>query len=214
MKLLNYIKGRLNLRKNPYSEADNKFSCIYVHIPKTGGNGICQSLFGVGGSGHHRLEDYYKSNSSKFESFYKFTVVRNPYQRFISAFHYLKSGGIAESDVNVFKDALSDVENTDDFIERLKRDATLMFNVLNYIHFKPQSFFLEGSIHAKSIDHIGRQEDMISTYNLVKKQLNITEGEFIIANKTPSYDKALSEESKEFIYQLYQKDFTLLGYEK
>ncbi len=217
MSLMNIIKkiGRtLNVRINPYTENENKYKYIYVHIPKTGGNGLCKSLFNVKSQSHRRLVDYFEYSPKKFREYYKFTVVRNPYDRFISAFYYLKSGGIGEMDVAVFKERLSEINNVDEFVDQLNNDSVLRFNTFNYIHFKTQSYFLEGTIKAKSLDHIGKQEDMIKTYNVVKGKLDIEGGEFVYVNKTPKYSKEISQESKDFIYEIYKDDFINFGYDK
>ncbi len=217
MSLMNIIKkiARMtNVRVNPYTKNEDKYKYIYIHIPKTGGNGICKSLFNIKAQGHKQLIDYYNYDPNKFRSYYKFTIVRNPYDRFISAFYYLKSGGIAEIDVNVFKERLSTIDDVDDFVEQLKIDPVLKFTTINYIHFKSQSFFLEGNIRAISMDHIGKQEDMIDTYNAVKEKLGIKGGEFVYANKTPKYSKDISQSSKDYIYELYKDDFINFGYDK
>ncbi len=218
MDFIKYILKRLykilNLRKNPYTENENKFKYIYIHIPKTGGNGICKSLFNIAGEGHKPLIDYYNYNPKKFEEYYKFTVVRNPYDRFMSAFYYLKSGGISEVDIHVFKSKLEHIEDINEFVARLKADRELFVNTFNYIHFLPQSYFLEGNIRGVSIDHIGKQEFMVDTYKVVKEALNVNGSGFQYENKTPKYSTYMTEEVKDFIYEIYKKDFLMFGYEK
>lgn len=213
-KKLSSMIGFFNLKKNPYTKIEKKYNYIYIHIPKTGGNGILKSLFGQGGTGHKRLLDYYKYDKARFNRSYKFTVVRHPYDRFVSAFYYLKSGGISDIDVNVFKKALVEYDDVNEFIEELQVNSLLYFNVFNYIHFKSQSFFLSGEIFAKSIDFIGRQEEMGAAFDEIKKHLDVDPSlELKRSNKTPPYDKELTDKSKRFLYMTYMEDFFAFGYD-
>ncbi|EOG4053604.1 sulfotransferase family 2 domain-containing protein [Campylobacter jejuni] len=40
--------------------------------------------------GHVRALDYINQDKNKFESYFSFAFVRNPFDRMVSAFHYLK----------------------------------------------------------------------------------------------------------------------------
>ena len=51
-----------------------------------------------------------------FQSYFKFTFVRNPYDRLVSAFHYLKQGGMNEKDKAFKEQELSSFENFGDFV--------------------------------------------------------------------------------------------------
>lgn len=64
--------------------------CLYIHIPKTGGNSI-NRLFGVGWENHKDLARYATElPSSIVSSYYKFAIVRNPWERIFSDYNYQK----------------------------------------------------------------------------------------------------------------------------
>ena len=69
----------------------DKKKCIFFHIPKTAGISLVKALFGDLDWGHRDVK-YYRNvfNKKKFDSYFKFTFVRNPYDRLFSAYSFLK----------------------------------------------------------------------------------------------------------------------------
>ncbi len=62
--------------------------CIFVHIPKTAGNSI-NRVFGVGWEDHKDLQRYRDELSPElFQKYFKFAVVRNPWDRLLSDYNY------------------------------------------------------------------------------------------------------------------------------
>jgi len=77
----------------------HKYKFIYIHIPKTAGTTICSSWegallkqickeTGVLGGGHKSALQIKESYPEEFEKYLKWTVVRNPYDRFVSKYFY------------------------------------------------------------------------------------------------------------------------------
>ena len=66
----------------------HQYKCIFIHIPKTGGTSIENVLSQdkSKGSDHRLLHEY--SNCSDFDSYFKFAVVRNTYDRIWSIYRY------------------------------------------------------------------------------------------------------------------------------
>lgn len=202
--------------KNPYSNVEDENKVIYVHIPKTGGNAVMSSLFNCSGVGHDYIEAYYKFDRDKFNEYFKFTIVRNPYTRFNSAFNYLKRGGISVSDIKYMKPMLDKINDIDDFVDNLRNDAAFFLNVMNYDHFIPQHSFLmsKSRISGITIDYIGKQEEFNECINELANRLSIENVESKLVNETGSYNKHLSDNVKSFVNEHYSKDFSLFGYDK
>src|SRR5476649_167826 len=77
--------------------------CIFVHIPKTAGNSI-NRVFGVGWEDHKDLQRYSEEvPRDQFESYFKFAIVRNPWDRLLSDYNYqLKKSRAPSSKLFVF----------------------------------------------------------------------------------------------------------------
>lgn len=64
------------------------FKLIFIHIPKCAGRSICESF---NQRFDHYTANYYRSEFGHFWSEYEaFTIVRNPYARYVSMFHYIQ----------------------------------------------------------------------------------------------------------------------------
>ena len=63
--------------------------CIYIHIPKTGGSSI-EFAFDQKTQEHETLEQTKEKIKNSYESYFSFSIVRNPFDRFVSTYFYLK----------------------------------------------------------------------------------------------------------------------------
>ncbi len=114
----------------------------FIHIPRTGGNAIGRVLpiKYYTYLGHDLRDPNYRHPSEICKpSDFVFTFVRNPYDRIISAFHYLDNGGNNAHDA--FDAYLLGIKKLsfEGFINHKLKDAS------NWqIHFIPQSFYLTG----------------------------------------------------------------------
>ncbi|HTL74630.1 MAG TPA: sulfotransferase family 2 domain-containing protein, partial [bacterium] len=79
--------------------AFDQHRCIFVHVPKCAGISLVKSLFGDFDCGHTNLRRYQIMFApAEFNGYFKFTIVRNPFDRVVSAFLFLKKGGVNEKD--------------------------------------------------------------------------------------------------------------------
>lgn len=79
--------------------------CIFVHIPKTAGNSV-NRVFGVGWEDHKDLQRYYQELSPEvFHRYFKFAIVRNPWDRLLSDYNYqVKKSRAKNSKLFVFSE--------------------------------------------------------------------------------------------------------------
>lgn len=110
---------------------------VFVHVPKAAGTSIADSLYGR--SINHLTADYYaRANPAKFRDYYSFAVVRNPFERLVSAYLYARKGGTERVPIeNPFLYSGSEFDDfTTFFYEWLVRQ-----NEVDFV-FKPQHQFV------------------------------------------------------------------------
>lgn len=202
-------------KTNTYKPFDDN-RCIFVRIPKSASMSVTMALFGNISGGHNYIEDYQLIFSRKdFNNYFKFTFVRNPWDRVFSAYNFLKKGGINEIDEKWSSENLKSITDFEDFIMNNLRKTS----VLKYIHFIPQNYFLT-SYDKKNIpiDFLGFYENIENDFNYVKKKLFLENCVLKHINKTSSNDKKrdykdfYTKEMGEIVAEIYKKDIKLFGY--
>jgi len=82
-----------------------------------------------------------------------FSVLREPLSRFVSAFWFLKGGGMNHVDAEFATTYLSKYDNPGELASNLL-DPTVQGNILKYYHFKPQYEFICDTDFDLSIDYL------------------------------------------------------------
>ena len=79
------------MNKNEYSlNINHDYKVVFYHIPKTAGTSIKNTLGMDSGFVPYFLSDGAKNFDEVKDGYQKFSVVRNPYSRFISLYNYRK----------------------------------------------------------------------------------------------------------------------------
>lgn len=200
-------EGQLSLLKT------EQLRSIFVHVPKTAGVSIARSLFGNLAASHAPLFLYLGLyGHRRFDEMYKYAFVRNPWDRLISAFNYLKTGGMHTMDANWARLHLANFSDVNDFVER----GLVNRNISDWIHFREQAYFLiDPRTKNIGVDFVGRYENIEADFNTVCQNLSVT-ADLKRLNGTITgkawYQDALSRKSIGIISDLYRRDLHLLGY--
>lgn len=202
--------------ENPVFESSiaalDYYKCIFVHIPKNAGLSVCYTLFGNTGGSHRKIVDYKKIFSpNTFKRYYKFTFVRNPWDRLVSTFFFLKKGGLTEKDKIWAEANLLAFTDFKDFVKQWLSEKSIN----NSLHFQHQHVFLEDEQGKIAVDFIGRFENIDEDFKTITDKLNIKR----ILKKTNTsqrkkdYRDYYDEETKEIVNEVYKKDIQLFNYE-
>ena len=187
--------------------------CIFLHIPKTAGISLGYSLFGRHTGNHTTLQEYQIAFSEEeYNDLYKFAFVRNPWDRLLSAYMFLKAGGRNPGDAAWAQRHLGDYTGFDTFVKHWVSEE----NIQKGMHFKPQSQFITVPNNDEvGVDFLGKFENLEADFKRLREELQFGD-DLIFKNKTASkvkkYQSYYTQESKEVVAKVYQRDIELLGY--
>ena len=207
---------------------NHKRKCIFVHIPKVAGQSI-ESFFlddqdltweqraplllkpnsdptlGPPRLAHLALVEYLTCghiSRELFDSYFKFTFVRNPWDRAVSLYYYITNGCCS-------------------FKEFIRLHLTNSESPLNYFT-KPQSYYIFDPYNRVKVDFIGRFENLEVDFSCIKDQLGMNDMPLRHVNKSNarahsqrprSYRDEYDLESREIITSLFKIDIEAFGYE-
>jgi len=158
-------------------------------------------------TGHHKHAKAYqvkqKLGSKKFDSYYKFCFVRNPFDHTVSIYFYISE------------------HNGHPLHKKISNMSFLKF-VEWYVSSKPPlqiDFLMDSSRERRIVNYIGRFETLVNDVGIIKKNLNLEfNGDLEHRNpsnkrKTKSFKDYFDIESRSLILDYFQLDFELLGYD-
>jgi len=165
----------------------------FIHIPKTAGMSICQAIKQT--SGHRPIVNAVDDD-------FIFSCVRNPYDRAVSLFYFLK-----QKSPEYCKQFISKNETPDSFWLKAKTRRQVSFTA-------PQRYWLKGSAR---IDCLLRFETLADDWAELANKYKLSRLKHInrsTLRTTQSWQDELTDESIAIIGELYADDFEHLGYER
>lgn len=189
---------------------------LLIHIPKCAGLSVSEALYGPGFSpGHLRWMDYDPADLERHPGLEVFTVVRNPWDRLLSAYLFLLRGGLRErssADVVVGRHLAAHHPGFPGFVRQFIGAG----HARDYFHFEPQTDYLRdrsGGFPARI--HRIRFESLEGS-----GALTLPSGRTLALphrNRTPrasaGYREHYTPETRAIVAQAYAADIRELGYE-
>lgn len=201
----------------------DKFKCIFVHVPRTGGQTIwrlldfpkvTEALFGFREGlelTHLTASQISLRRPREFGSYLKFAMVRHPLDRLVSEYCF----GIQTG----YFPYLRDHQRTCSFkvfvqlVSRLLKQRTLQQSVM--CHLYPQTDFLYGD-GERLVNYVGRYESFETHIKTLCDWLSIPVPDVIPkTNNTVHHDwrSYYDPESEKLAREMYRNDFFWLEYE-
>lgn len=189
-----------------------RHQCIFVRIPKCATRSLAKSLFGDKGGGHTDILAYRMIfGNQRFERFFKFGFVRNPWDRVVSAFHFLKDGGLNNNDARWAERHLASYSDFGSFVKQWVDPES----VRSRIHFRPQYEFLCDESGKLLVDFVGYYENLEQDFAYVQRRLGLS-AELVYTNRNRTrsrdYREHYDEESAAIIADVYREDINQFQY--
>jgi ribosomal protein S15P/S13E len=191
-----------------------KTKIYFVHIPKNAGNSIrpfCKKE-NINVLTHNirkkrkRLLSYYRK---KHKHVHAFCISRNPYDRLVSAYHYLYQGGGGKHDIPDKELYVDPYTGFKDFVLNGLEEASQ-----KQLHFLPQVFWILNSDGLPEVETILRQEYLQKDFDAFSKEIVIKNRMLQVTNpsKRKPWMDYYDEETKKKAQNIYKQDFEFLGY--
>jgi hypothetical protein len=149
---------------------------------------------------------------AEFRSYFKFTIVRNPYDRLLSAFLFLQKGGVNEKDKLWAEKNLSQYASFDAFV----REGLHKRNIRRALHFRPQSKFICVRKDRPGLDFFGYFENLRADFAFISRRLGI-KATLVETNRNISrekdYRQYYTDVSRKIAADFYADDLRILGYD-
>jgi hypothetical protein len=190
----------------------DKYKLIFVHIPKTAGTSI-EKMIEIRNNKldlwstsipilqHLVPKDLKKYiDDNKWNTYYKFTVVRNPFDRLVSDYKWMLTQNLFKKK-QTFNEFVKLVENV--VINNQYHNHEL------YDHFKPQYLYFEDIEY----DYICKFETLVEDIKVIQKASN-NNNKLPYLNKTKhdNYKIYYNTETKNIVEKLYYKDLEKFNY--
>ncbi len=211
---LKFTKLRKGNSDEGYSlKSFDDYRCIFIHIPKCAGQSIRKTLFENLQPGHINVYTYQQIfPRQKYNEYFKFSFVRNPWDRLVSAYFFMKSGGAHKKDRDWADQNLVTFPDFSTFV----LEGLHLPSIQTWPHFRPQVEFLKGQNGKIELDFIGRFENIQDDFNYIRERLGASR-ELLYINKTKTkrapYLTYYTDEMREIAAELYKEDIEVFNYQ-
>ena len=171
---------------------------IFVHIQKSGGTSVLK--FFKNKKNHNKIKHdikYLQKKKENINDYFKFTIIRNPWDRMVSFYHYHKQNLIKGKVISETWEYIKNLKfheflNSHEFHKWASRN-----NIVDYITYKNKIY----------IDYFINFEKLKDDFEIIKK-ISGKCGILPITNKSKheNYNKYYNEKSKKIIEELFERD--------
>jgi len=186
---------------------------IFIHIPKNAGTSIIKAMGVKNLYMDKTIEEYKEYYRDYWNSYIKFTVVRDPMDRFISAYKFARmeeSGWFSATEEEGLEKhhhyEICNSMNINEYISYLYKNPK-EFNRWTI----PQTFILENENKEIEIDYFVRYENLLNDL----QKIGIDKVEKLNSSKVDNDEVIqLTKKSKQKIYEIYGIDYQKFDYKK
>jgi len=173
----------------------DKHKTVFVHIPRNAGNSIKNALKGDDFIGYLTIDEMRSLEPFKVENYYKWTVVRNPWEREMSLYLYS------------IQEKLIEEMNFEEYLHKLKQKEITNQNITtNQIEYFTNNGYVQ-------VDQIVRLEYIDGTWANLCKKLSIDINTLEHNNKSNNSNQAYTHKTIDLVAEIRKKDIEFLNYD-
>lgn len=175
----------------------DKHKTVFIHIPRNAGRSVCEAL-GVSSKDlpeFRSITEIEKKNPIAILSYYKWTIVRNPWERELSLYNY------------ALEENIIDNKSFEDYLEMVKSKS-----INNSIIQKNQiDYFTQN--HYVQVDQIVRLEYISTAWKKICEQIKIEKIDLQHINKSKNQENQYTQESMRLVAEIRKQDIEFLKYD-
>jgi hypothetical protein len=199
-----FLARVLHIKPTPLRKCPNG-TFIFIHITKTAGTSVGNA---VGLPVKHHLtakEVIAKIGKQKWNEAYKFTFVRNPWDKVVSLYEYRRKK-------DKTKIASRNILFTD-WVNLTIGPQSDPFYYNNVKSFQPQVEWLKDDEGIVAIDFIGKFESISADFDQIKEAIGVSAGlPHLNATKRSDYRDYYTDEARQIVASWYHEDIEAFGY--
>lgn len=198
------------------------YKCIFIHIPKCGGTSIedviwpeprstedlwmgfkskYHNKYQTGGLQHlHAIQVQQEVGEEIFNSYFKFTITRNPWDKAISQYFYMQK----RPDLREFV-GMKEEDTFARYLDLIKKKI--------HVQWEPQTNFLFDENGDEMIDFYGRLENMANDSQIIFKRIGLNAKiKHVNATRHNHYSTYYDKELEDRVADMYREDIEFLNY--
>lgn len=194
----------LHMKPSPLREGRNG-PFIFIHINKTAGTSIGNAI-GLPVKHHQTAREVIaKVGRVNWDKAYKFTLVRNPWDKVVSHYEYRRKKN--KTDISAREITFAE------WVKKTYGPEKDPYYYDNEKAFQPQVEWLKDDEGKISIDFIGKFESINEDFEQIKKVIGLdAELPHLNASKRVAYQTYYDEETREIVAQWFHEDIEVFGY--
>ena len=187
----------------------HKHKFIFIHIPKTGGVSVYETLSKICGGNDILKKDSARHVSAQkikirvgdklWNSYFKFAFVRNPWDRQLSLYFYIR-----KTQDNKYHKQVMKHNSFNEFILGLSRNHCVF----------PQQYNVTDDNNKLIVDFIGRLENIERDFQIICKRIGLPYIKLPHLNKSKHkhYAEYYTKETERVVAEEYKDDIEMFGY--
>lgn len=189
----------------------HKRKLIFIHIPKNAGTSIIKKMGWENSFMNAGIDDYRERYKNYWKNYKKFTVIRDPIDRFISAYKFARmeesgwfsTSGSDDCDKHIRYDICNKLD-INEYVQYLY-DNKNQFDIWTF----PQTFFILNKYGKIEIDYFVRFDYLSKDL----KKIGIEKIEKLNTSKINDNNAIkISDKSKKILYKIYEIDYKYLKF--